>query len=338
MRTTCLIIAALLVAASASAQIAAAAESVAPSPFAAQPIFDSRYCKLAGCQMTAAFLVADGTAAAPSIALASDVDGSGTGFYRLAANQLAITTNGTGNFAFSGSGFTQSSGMNLMWTSGAVGAGFDTFIGRRTAANVLHGQDSATPIAQTISVAGARGGTDSNVAGVGLSPKINASTGTGTGVPGWGSLAGGALGTVSGTAAHTIIDRLIWNASKTGITNNSATTVANMAVASDTSAGVLIRYSVEVNDGASHHQQVEVGMATCLAINTNGSLTGSTCTKAGNAQLISASGGTLTVTWAATAANPSLIQLTSNTATITPSLIRVTYSIENLTNQAVSVQ
>ena len=51
---------------------------------------------------TVPFLFADGTAAVPSIAWSSDADGSGTGFYRNATNQIGIAANGTVRWIFDG--------------------------------------------------------------------------------------------------------------------------------------------------------------------------------------------------------------------------------------------
>jgi hypothetical protein len=57
----------------------------------------------AGDTMTGALLVADGTAAAPSIAFASDADGSGTGIFRVGANALGISIGGNSRFQFNAS-------------------------------------------------------------------------------------------------------------------------------------------------------------------------------------------------------------------------------------------
>lgn len=53
---------------------------------------------------TGAIKVADGTAAAPSVAFASDSDGTGTGIFRGAANRIAFSTNGTESWSINASG------------------------------------------------------------------------------------------------------------------------------------------------------------------------------------------------------------------------------------------
>ncbi len=53
---------------------------------------------------------ADGSVTAPSIAFTSDVDGTGTGFYRSAANSIAFTTNGTQRWTMGVTNFTRVAG------------------------------------------------------------------------------------------------------------------------------------------------------------------------------------------------------------------------------------
>lgn len=51
---------------------------------------------------TTKMLIPDGSASVPSLGLASDDDGSGTGFFRQAANTIGVAFNGTERFRFSG--------------------------------------------------------------------------------------------------------------------------------------------------------------------------------------------------------------------------------------------
>lgn len=88
---------------------------------------------------------------------------------------------------------TLASGTTLGWNS-------DTFIGRRAAAGLMFGAaDAASPVAQTLSFQGARGGTDSNVAAV--TATIQGSLGTGTGAAGLVSFKAG-YAAASGTTQH----------------------------------------------------------------------------------------------------------------------------------------
>jgi hypothetical protein len=72
---------------------------------------DTRYVNATGNETVAGtktfsspVLVADGTAAAPSLAFSSDADGSGTGIFRGAANGLSVSTNGVERWMFNSSG------------------------------------------------------------------------------------------------------------------------------------------------------------------------------------------------------------------------------------------
>lgn len=56
-----------------------------------------------GGTFTGPILIADGTAAAPSLGFASDADGTGTGLFRGCANCLSITINGVEKFVFNAS-------------------------------------------------------------------------------------------------------------------------------------------------------------------------------------------------------------------------------------------
>jgi hypothetical protein len=125
------------------------------------------------------------------------------------------------------------------------------------------------------------------------------------------------------------------------VTNNSAAAIANLTLASDSSAAVIVDYSAQVID-ASHHVQNEVGSVQCNVANSNGTITlGGTngCVVAKNQQIISASGGTLTVTWTLTAANPSVLKVNANSS-LTPSANypKVTTTLHSLTGQAITLQ
>lgn len=55
---------------------------------------------------TVPILLPDGTAGAPSLAFASDADGTGTGFLRNFTNEIAVSINGTARFLFKTGAFT----------------------------------------------------------------------------------------------------------------------------------------------------------------------------------------------------------------------------------------
>jgi hypothetical protein len=91
-KTIVLFVALLCIAVSASAQL----ETVGLAPWGA--------CSTTGCTMTGALLFPDGAPGAPSIAWASDADGSGTGFYRGAANNIYVVANGSASVRMNSGG------------------------------------------------------------------------------------------------------------------------------------------------------------------------------------------------------------------------------------------
>lgn len=87
-------------------------------------------------------LAADGSVAAPSYSFASEV----LGFYRAAADHIAMTRNGsTAQFAWGSTGFLIASALPIAWTatSDAIGGTTDLFL-YRDAANVLAQRNSTT--------------------------------------------------------------------------------------------------------------------------------------------------------------------------------------------------
>ena len=108
----------------------------------------------------------------------------------------------------------------------------------------------------------------------------------------------------SGTSDNALIDRFVVNAYK-ALTNNTTTSVVNLTLASNTSAGVIIKYGIEVFNGSD--VQNETGQVTCVVSNKAGTVANNICQKYGNINIPTA--GTLDVTWSLTAASPSVVQL-----------------------------
>jgi parallel beta-helix repeat protein len=133
----------------------------------------------------------------------------------------------------------------------------------------------------------------------------------------------------------TYLDRQIVGAFK-ALTNNSATNLVNCTLASNTICGGIIKYAVEVFDGTN--LQMEVGAIMFEAANKGGSFSGNTMTQLGSAKQFLGS-GTLSMTWAISAANPAVISLNANSS-LTPNTgyPRITYTIENFTQQAIAIQ
>lgn len=88
----------------------------------------------------------DGTVGSPSFQWASDNDGSGTGFYRRAANTITVSIGGSPAFEFS-TNYRLPSNRNIGWNSGvnAFTASDDTSIGRQSAGLVVVNGATATP-------------------------------------------------------------------------------------------------------------------------------------------------------------------------------------------------
>lgn len=268
-----------------------------------------------------------GTQASPTVA----------GFYAVPGGSYLIARPAGGNgFGVHGDKLALLSGANVVWsnngTSITTGTN-DLFVGRNAAATLRIGAaNAASPVAQTLTVQGARGGIDTNVSGTVFN--ILGSLGTGNAVPGRVSIQGGALSASSGTTGQSALDRHIVGATKV-VSNNTTTAITNVTVANNTVAAGVVHYAVEVSDGTDI--QIEVGTLHYKVTNKAGTIANNTVDKSGNQQ--SSTSGTLTVTFTLTAANPAVLQLNANSS-LTPStgFPRITYSLENLTQQAVAIQ
>jgi collagen type VII alpha len=137
----------------------------------------------------------------------------------------------------------------------------------------------------------------------------------------------------TGTSDNTATDRIIATSPKS-VTNNSATTLATLTLASGSIVAGIIHYAVEVTDGTDY--QIEEGVVSYHATNKAGTIANNTTVKSANQQ--AATAGTLTCTFTVTSAASPLIQLNANSS-LTPSTgyPRVTYTLTNLTQQAIAI-
>ena len=275
---------------------------------------------------------AGGSASALGLILGSASQGGfwgGGGFFQ-------AVVNGTLSTQWTASYFLVATG-DLRW-----GSSGDTYLRRNAAAHLTLGTaDAASPVAQTLSVQNVVGGT-SNIAGA--TTTLRGSLGTSQGAPGRIHLTGGALIAASGTTQQTAVDRAIFGASKV-LVDNTTTTVTNVTVAGDTVASGIVEYVVEVFDGTD--LQLESGSFIYQVTNKGGTIANNTITRPGASgvgvttfyPVNTATSGTLAVTWTITAANPALLQINANSS-LTPSTgyPRVTYTLRNLTQQAIAVQ
>jgi len=269
---------------------------------------------------TGQFLTADGSAVAPAW---SFFNAPGMGGFNNGNTSIRFAFGGVQRLHFD---------PTIIWVINdagtfVLGASADVVMSRRAAGVLQQGNaDAGAPIAQTIT---AQGGLGSNIAGQDYT--VQGSLGTGNTVPTAVNIAAGAQGGASGTTQQTAVTRLGLNWTKV-LTNNTVTTVANVTNASNTVAAGVIRYAVEVFNGTD--AQIEVGEASYMVSNKAGVWSGTTTVKYGNQQNMTA--GTLTVTWTITGANPALLQINANSSLVpSAGYPRLTYSIDNLTQQAV---
>lgn len=218
-------------------------------------------------------------------------------------------------------GLLTSSPTNILSASGQAARTF--WMERHTTSNTAGNN-------LTLQAGGATSGATDKAGGqLVLAPGANTGTGRSN-----VTVKGYTVATATGTSDGTQIDRECFGCFK-GLTNNSAIALVNFTLASNTVIAGVIRYAIEVFNGTD--LQVEEGLVSFHSINKGGVFSNNTVTKFGNQQ--AATSGTLTVTFAIGAANPSQLTCNANSS-LTPSAgyPRVTYTLENLTQQAISIQ
>jgi hypothetical protein len=136
----------------------------------------------------------------------------------------------------------------------------------------------------------------------------------------------------TGTGNNTATDRSIYTSPKS-LTDGSATNLVSLTIASGSTVGGILRYTIEVTDGTDY--QVETGAVMVSSYNKAGTISG-TVTEVNSQQNVSS--GTLTTAWAISNANPAVISVNADTS-LTPSTgyPRITFVYENFTQQAVSI-
>lgn len=102
-----------------------------------QVLADLRYLRLSGGTLTGPLLLTDGTDGAPSWGFASDADGTGTGAYRSAANEITFAVNGARRLRYSLTEIQVATGHQIGWNSAAnISGAPDTALARARAAEV----------------------------------------------------------------------------------------------------------------------------------------------------------------------------------------------------------
>lgn len=116
------------------------------------------------------------------------------------------------------------------------------------------------------------------------------------------------------------------------LTDGSATNILNVTLASNTAAGGMLTYTIEVFDGTD--LQVETGQVVWSGINKAGAFT-VTATEVNSQQ--NTSSGTLTTTWAISSANPAVISVNADTSlTASAGYPRITFNVDNNARQTVA--
>ena len=119
------------------------------------------------------------------------------------------------------------------------------------------------------------------------------------------------------------------------ITDNSAVTVAVVALAAGARCGGTITYTIEATDAGGDHQSLS-GQVQFAAVNKGGVYTTSIAEDAVQGSALSA--GTLTDTWTiTTGASLINVQLNANSS-LTPTTLRVQLQVQECTGAVVTVQ
>lgn len=283
---------------------------------------------------SAAVGFADGTVGAPSIAWTSDQDGTGTGWYRPAANQAAFSANGVQQvllgtiIAVLGNGTagvtSNNSGTFAVWNNGRLGWGsgaitatsaVDAFTTREGAAIIQQGSDvNGAPVTQVYKAHDGITGTDVSGAALQLKPGL----GTGAGVS--NPLTLSRVNTLAtGTTAQTYGQSFVSCPTKI-LSNTSATaqTIATITTTTATGGGVAMTYTVTTSNGSLVN--TEIGQSNTAWNNAAGTVA-ATMSAALNA-INSNGSGTLTALPTATVATSVVsIKVTPTWTVMTPTVV-----------------
>lgn len=278
----------------------------------------------AGGTVTGPILFPDGTAGAPSVAWASDADGTGTGFYRSNANTIGFSVNGTLTAQLSAGTFSWPAAMVIGWHAGAVTGTPDLTLVRDAAATLQMGADAnGAVVNQTFKACD--GITGADIAGCKMT--VAGGRATGAGAPGdFVIQTAKDLGT--GTTAQTLFDRHYYRGMAKALTESSATTFVSINVPTTlTGAGGTINYCIYAADASD--VQERCGEEDFAAANKGGTMTCSTPNILGTeATVFTAGAGTLTNTFTFVA-NGTACDMKANAASsLTQTTLDIRYNIE----------
>ena len=265
---------------------------------------------------------ANGTAAVPSIAWTSDADGTGTGLYRRAANEVSFTSNGIGVARIGAASdigglavIGNPGGTGWLGFAPTIGSATDAFFTREAAATIQLDVDvNGAAIDQTIKGPDGITGTDKTGGSLTLGP----GRGTGAAVGGSTILNRNLVG-ATGTTAQTQAPAYIACPTKI-LSNTSATaqTMATITTTSTTGGSVKMFFTVVANNGTL--QDTDAGEIVIGWNNNAGTV--AVAASAVYGQMDSDASGTLATTPTVTAAtNVVSIKFTPTWVTIVPTTV-----------------
>lgn len=131
--------------------------------------------------------------------------------------------------------------------------------------------------------------------------------------------------TSSSTTSQTYIHGAAFGHVKSGLTNNTNTSIIDVLASSNSTNSISVYWKAEATDGTDF--QTGSGWVTYDCINKAGTMTGSTPVAFGTTTPVATS-GTLTVTFASTTGTAKCtLQINSNSTVITPTSIRVRFTV-----------
>lgn len=202
----------------------------------------------------------------------------------------------------------------------------DAYLMRDAAATLQMGQDAASPVAQKFKAAD---GSGTDKAGANLTVAGGQSTGTGRG----GDLVFQTSPSGStGSSVNSHSERAHYSAKAVALTESTATTFANIAIASSKFAGAVIHSTV--NAGDSTDFQALTSVVNVSAVNKAGTVTATLTQVDGTT---AASSGTLTCTYTAVANGNSVDIKANAVSSLTQTTLNATWAIVSLNGDGTSV-
>lgn len=278
-------------------------------------------------------LNSDGTASLPAFGWAADMDGSGTGFYRITANQIGWTSNGSaaGRFAsYLGIDgyirFALSAGLNFTDNASSGGGTEDTFLSRDAAATIQLGQDlNGTAISQTLKGPDGITGTDKSGGSFTVLPGKGTGAGTGAQVN-----LGRNITLATGTTQQSQIPSAFTTCPSKILSNSTgtATAIVNITLPNNSAGAGRATISVQCSDGTNFDADLVTSYDSY--VNKAGTLTIGTAVTTGTSAANNSGSCTIAPTWVANGTTSIDLKVTPVISTISPTTTTTTVNFENL--------